>query len=434
MTPARYLIKNGRVIDPANKIDGVFDIAISDGKIEKIGVSLNEKCDKTIDAKNRIVVPGLVDMHTHLREPGREDKETVASGTRAGVRGGYTMVACMPNTEPPVDNPKTVKLLKDIIKKDALCGVAIVGAITLSRAGKKLADFTGMKKAGAIAVSDDGSSVGDKNLMLEAIRCAKAGDMLVIDHCEDAELSALGVVNKSYISTKMGLKGIARASEYEMIRRDIDLAEKCGACIHIAHVSCGESVDIIRKAKKRGVKVTAETAPHYFTLTEECCATYDTNTKMNPPLRSKEDVEAIKRGLSDGTIDAIATDHAPHTDSEKDVEFDFAPFGIIGLETALPLAVAELVEKKVLSWSALVEKMSLNPAKILGLAASGLRKGAPADITVIDPEREYTYKKDSIESKSKNSFFIGWSLKGRVTDVFVGGDLVMESESIRARR
>ncbi|MBU1037549.1 MAG: dihydroorotase [Candidatus Omnitrophica bacterium] len=433
MTPARYLIKNGRVIDPANKIDGLFDILISDGKIEKVGVSLDEKCDKTIDAKDKIIIPGLVDMHTHLREPGREDKETVASGTRAAVRGGYTMIACMPNTEPAVDNPKTVKLLKDIIKKDALCGVAIVGAITLSRAGKKLADFTGMKKAGAIAVSDDGSSVEDKDLMLEAMRGAKSGGMLVIDHCEDTKLSAFGMVNKSLISTKMGLKGITRASEYEMVRREIGLAEKCGGHIHIAHVSCGESVDIIRKAKKRGVKVTAETAPHYFALTEECCATYDTNTKMNPPLRSKEDVEAIKKGLSDGTIDAIATDHAPHTDSEKDVEFDLAPFGIIGLETALGLALAELVDKKTLSWSALVEKMSINPAKILGLAGTGLKKGAPADITVIDPNREYVYKKDSIESRSKNSPFIDWSLKGRVTDVFVGGDLVMESESIKAR-
>lgn len=433
MTLARYLIKSGRVIDPSNNIDGLFDILIADGRIEKIGVSLYEKCDKTIDAKDKIVIPGLVDMHTHLREPGREDKETIASGTRAAVRGGYTMVACMPNTEPAIDNPRAVKLLKDIIKKDALCGVTIVGAITLSRAGKKVADFTGMKKAGAMAVSDDGSSVEDKNLMLEAMRCAKAAEALVIGHCEDVKLSALGVVNKSFISTKMGLKGIARASEYEMVRRDIALAEKCGARIHIAHVSCGESVDIIRKAKKRGVKVTAETAPHYFALTEECCASYDTNTKINPPLRSKEDVEAIKKGLSDGTIDAIATDHAPHTDSEKDVEFDFAPFGIIGLETALGLAVAELVDKKVLSWSALVEKMSINPAKILGLTGAGLKKGAPADITVIDPNREYIYKKDSIESRSKNSPFIGWSFKGRVTDVFVGGDLVMESESIKAR-
>jgi dihydroorotase len=433
MTSARYLIKNGRVIDPANKIDGILDILISGGKIEKTGVSLGEKPDKVIDAKGRIVIPGLVDMHVHLREPGREDKETVASGSRAAVRGGYTTVACMPNTEPAIDNPKAVKLVRDIAKRDALCSVAIVGAITRARAGKKLADIAAMKSAGAMALSDDGSSVEDKNLMVEAMKSAKAAGMLVISHCEDVKLSAGGMINKGFTSTKMGLKGISRASEYEMVRRDIELAEKCGGRIHIAHVSCGESVDIIRKAKKRGVKVTAETAPHYFTLTEECCVTYDTNTKMNPPLRSKEDVEAIKKGLSDGTIDAIATDHAPHTDAEKDVEFDFAPFGIIGLETALSLALVELVEKKALSWSALVEKMSLNPAKILGLASSGLKKGAPADIAVIDPEKEYTYGKDSIESRSKNSPFIGWALKGKVTDVFVGGDLVMEKGSIKTR-
>ena len=430
----KYLIKNGRVIDPVNGIDGEVDILISGDKIEKIGEHLNEKYGKIINAKGKLIAPGFVDMHAHLREPGREDKETIASGTRAAVRGGFTTVACMPNTEPAIDNPKTVKLVKDIIKKDALCNVVIVGAITFSRLGKELTDFAGMKRSGAIAVSDDGSSVEDKSLMRRALKKAKINGMLVIDHCEDLRLSALGVINKGFISTKMGLKGIARAAEYEMVRRDIELAEKCGARIHIAHVSCGESVEVIKKAKKRGVKVTAETAPHYFTLTEECCVTYDTNTKMNPPLRSKEDVEAIKKGLSDGTIDAIATDHAPHTDSEKDVEFDFAPFGIIGLETALGLAVAELIEKKVLSWGKLIEKMSLNPAKILGIEAGGLKKGAPADIVIIDPREEYIYDKDSIESKSKNSPFAGWRLKGRITDVFVRGDLMMEGKSIKASK
>jgi len=431
----KYLIKNGRVVDPANKIDGELDILISGGKIEKTGASLSDKCDRVIDAKGKIVVPGLVDMHTHLREPGREDEETVASGTRAAVRGGFTTVACMPNTEPvAIDNPEVVKLVNDIVSKDALCGVAVVGAITLSRLGKKLTDFAGMKRSGAVAVSDDGSSVENKDLMRDAIKRAEAAGVLVIDHCEDAGLSTLGVVNKGFISTKMGLKGMPKASEYEMVARDVELAEKCGARIHIAHVSCGESVEIIRKAKKRKVRVTAEVAPHHFTLTEDCCQTYDTNTKMNPPLRSMEDVEAIKKGLSDGTIDVIATDHAPHTDSEKDVEFDFAPFGIIGLETALSLAISELVEKKVLSWSELIEKMSLNPAKILGIGHAGIKKGAAADITIIDPRVEYVYGKDSIESKSKNSPFIGWNLKGKVTDVFVGGSLVMDNGVIGARK
>ena len=430
----KYLIKNGRAIDPANGIDGEFDILVSGGKIEKIAARLNEKCDKTIDAKGRIIVPGLVDMHTHLREPGREDKETIASGTRSAVRGGFTTVACMPNTQPAIDDPKIVKLVKDIVKKDALCNVEIVGAITLSRLGKKLADLAGMKSSGAVAVSDDGSSVEDKGIMQDALKDCKANDMLLIDHCEDPRLSDLGMINKGFVSTKMGLKGIPAAAEYEMVKRDIELAEKCGARIHIAHVSCGESVEIIRKAKKRGVKVTAETAPHYFTLTDECCATYDTNTKMNPPLRTKKDVEAIKAGLADGTIDAIATDHAPHTDSEKDVEFDFAPFGIIGLETALGLAAMELVGKKVLSWSGLVEKMSVNPARILGIAHGGLKEGSVADIAIIDPDEEYAYDKSSIESRSKNSPFIGWRLKGRATDVFVRGELVMEGKSIKAAR
>ena len=430
----KYLIRGGRVISPADKIDGELDILISGGKIEKTGKGLTEKSDKVIDAGGKIVTPGLIDMHTHLREPGREDKETVASGTRAAVRGGFATVACMPNTEPAIDSPETVKILKDIIEKDALCNVAIVGAITVDREGKKIADFADMKRSGAIAVSDDGSSVEDKKLMCDALKSAKINGILVIEHCEDTKLSALGVINKGFVSTKMGLRGISGRSEYERIKRDIELAEKCASRIHIAHVSCKESVEIIRKAKRTGVKVTAETAPHYFALTEDCCVTYDTHTKMNPPLRTKEDVEAIKKGLADGTIDAIATDHAPHTDSEKDVEFDLAPFGIIGLETALSIAVTELIEKKVLSWSELIEKMSLNPAKILGLKTPSLKKEALADIAIIDPQKEYIYSKASIESKSKNSPFIDWRLKGKVTDLFVGGNLVMENEVIKGRK
>jgi dihydroorotase len=259
--------------------------------------------------------------------------------------------------------------------------------------------------------------------------CEKAG-LVLVDHCEDKALSGNGVMNKGFISTKMGLRGIPRESEYEAIRRDIDLAGKTKASIHIAHVSCKESVDIIRKAKRAGVRVTAETAPHYFSLTEDCCVTYDTNTKMNPPLRSKEDAEALKKGLSDGTIDVIATDHAPHTDSEKDVEFDFAPFGIIGLETALSLSVTELVDAGVLSWSGLIGKLSSNPAGILGIGRGSLKKGSPADIVIIDPDAKYTYSKESIESKSKNSPFIGWELKGRAVSVMVGGDIVMKDGRI----
>lgn len=429
----KILIKGGHVIDPANNIDGEFDILISDGLIENIAKDIHEKSATLIDAKNRIVAPGFVDMHTHLREPGREDKETIASGTRAAVRGGFTTIACMPNTDPAIDSPEVVRRVKDIVAKDALCNVKIVGAITLARGGKRLVDIKQMKDSGAIAVSDDGSSVSDRDLMGEALKSAKANNMLVIGHCEDAKLSARGVINKGFISTKMGLRGISAESEYSIVARDIELAESCGARIHIAHVSCKESVEIIRKAKKRGVKVTAETAPHYFTLTEECCVTYDTQMKMNPPLRSREDLEAIKKALADGTIDVIATDHAPHTDSEKDVEFDQAPFGIIGLETALSLAVTELIEAKIIGWCDVISKLSYEPASILGLGAGTLRKGASADVVMIDPAKEYTYKKDAIESKSKNSPFINWKLKGKVTDVLVGGIVVMRDEIIKGR-
>jgi len=426
----KYLIKNGRLIDPANKIDEICDLLISGGRVDKIGKGLDEKADETIDAKGRIVAPGLVDLHVHLREPGREDKETVASGTRAAVRGGFTSVACMPNTEPAIDSAEMVKKLGEIIKKDALCNVSIIGAITEGRSGKKLTDISGMKKAGVAAVSDDGSTVEDASLMLKVLKDCKESSVLLIDHCEDARISAEGVVNNGFISTKMGLRGISREAEYSVVKRDLALVKKSGAKVHIAHVSCRESVELIREAKKDGLAVTAETAPHYFSLTEDCCTTYDTNTKMNPPLRAREDAEAIKSGLADGTIDAIATDHAPHTDSEKDVEFDYAPFGIIGLETALNLGVMELVDKKILSWPQLITRMSSAPAGILGLERGNLKKGSVADIVVIDPAAEYVYDKDSVESKSKNSPFIGWKLKGRATHVFVGGKLLMKDGSI----
>jgi dihydroorotase len=268
--------------------------------------------------------------------------------------------------------------------------------------------------------------------MASALKSARKMSIPVLAHCEDKALSGKGVMNMGFISTKMGLRGIPRESEYAIVKRDIGLASKASAHIHIAHVSCRESVEIIRKAKKDGVSVTAETAPHYFSLTDDCCVTYDTNTKMNPPLRTTEDVEAVKAGLADGTIDVIATDHAPHTDCEKDVEFDFAPFGIIGLETALGLSVIELVEKKVLTWPGLISKLSSNPAAILGIGRQGLKKGSPADIVIIDPSAKYVYAKESIESKSKNSPFVGWELKGRAVAVLVGGRVVMEKGSVKA--
>lgn len=422
----RYLIKGGRVVDPVNKVDAVLDILVSDGKIEKVAGGLDAKVDGIINAKGRIVSPGLIDMHVHLREPGREDEETVKTGTRAAVHGGFTSILCMPNTEPPLDRPHIIKSLKEVIAKDALCSVYIAGTITEDRSGEKLADFEKLKMEGVFAVTDDGSSIQDAILMEEALKNAALFKLLLIEHCEETSLSLGGVMNKGLISTKAGLRGISAKSEYLAIERNIELAKKLAVRIHIAHVSCKESVEIIRRAKKDGVRVTAETAPHYFTLTDEACAAYDTNTKMNPPLRTAEDVDALKAGLADGTIDVIATDHAPHTDSEKDVEFDYAPFGIIGLETALSLGIAELVDKKVLSWSGLISKFSSNPAGILGAPTGSLKEGSPADITIIDPDEEYIFKKESIESKSRNSPFINWKFRGRATTVFVNGAIAMK--------
>lgn len=426
----KYLIKNGLVIDPLNKIEGQFDLLISGDKIERVAKSIGSAGAEIIDAKGKIVAPGLVDMHAHLREPGREDEETVRTGTRAAVKGGFTRIACMPNTEPAIDTPESIRALKAIIERDALAKVSIVGAITKGRIGKELVDLAAIKKEGAEAVSDDGSSVKDEGLLLEALKLSKSRSLLLIEHCEDTALSAGGVVNQGFVSTKMGLKGISRRSEYERVGRDISLAKKASCRIHIAHISCRESVELIRRAKCESIEVTAETAPHYFTLTEDCCAAYDTNTKMNPPLRGAEDVKAIVEGLRDGTIDVIATDHAPHTDSEKDVEFDFAPFGIIGLETGLSLSIMELVEKKALSWGELILKMSANPARIMGVAGGSLGEGKAADIVIIDATKDYIYKKEHIESKSKNSPFIDWRMKGRAASVFVSGTLVMKDGAI----
>ncbi len=430
------IIKNGYIIDPSNKREGVFDILIKGAKIKEVSKNIKAKDEEIIDAKKKIVIPGLIDMHVHLREPGREDIETVKSATGAAISGGITSICSMPNTRLSIDNSENLELLKGIIKKDAKAFVSIVGAITKGRKGKEIVDMKMMKEKGAIALSDDGDSIQDESVMLDALKKAKENNLLLISHCEDKTISKSGVVNEGIIATKLGLRGIPKKAEYEFVERDIELAKKAKAKLHIAHVSCKESVDMIRKAKRDGVRVSAETAPHYFSLQDECCVTYDTRTKMSPPLRSAEDVEAIKKGLIDGTIDAIASDHAPHGKHEKEIEFDLAAFGIIGLETSLALAIMNLVdphtkifgvgvEGKRLSWMRLVELMSANPAKILGLNHKGnLSPGSDADITIIDPEKKWVYTKDSIRSKSKNSPFINWQFKGKVAGVVVGGKIV----------
>ncbi|HOX54907.1 MAG: dihydroorotase [Candidatus Omnitrophica bacterium] len=420
----KILIKNGLVIDPANSINDVKDVLVDGGKISKVAKDIKESADTTIDATNKVVIPGIVDMHVHLREPGREDKETVETGTKAALKGGITSVLAMPNTEPAMDCAENIKKLKEIIKDTAQANVFISGAITVGRLGKELTDALRLKKEGAITITDDGSSVEDAELFLKQLENSAREKILVICHCEDKSLANKGVVNLGIISTILGLRGSPREAEYKRVERDINLAEKAGAAIHIAHVSCKESVDIISRAKKKGISVSCETAPHYFALDEEALMGYDTNLKINPPLRTKSDVAAIKQGLKDGTIDCIASDHAPHTENEKEIEFDRAEFGKIGLESSLAVSATELVKTKILTWPQLVEKMSLNPARILKIDKGTLGAGKDADITIISPDTEFIIKREEIVSKSKNSPFIGKKFTSKVDYTILSGKIV----------
>jgi len=430
----KLLIKNGRVIDPENNIDQIRDILAEDGKIAKVAQNIRNGADKVIDATGKIVMPGLVDMHVHLREPGREDKETIYSGTRAALKGGVTSVLAMPNTSPAIDTAENIKLLKCIIKKTAQANVFIAAAITKGRLGQELTEIARLQKEGAIAITDDGASVDNAQLMQEALKLAKKENILVICHSEDRSLSARGVVNLGLTSTRLGLRGISRESEYKRVERDIRLAEQAQAPVHIAHVSCQESIEIIAAAKKRGARVTCDTAPHYFSLSEEAVLGYDTNFKMNPPLRSADDVVALKQGLKNGVIDAIASDHAPHTENEKDIEFERAEFGVVGLETELVVAITELVDTGLLDWLGLAQKMALNPAKILGVSKGTLGQGSDADIIIIDPAQEWRVEKPDLISKSKNSAFLGKRLKGQVEYAILGGKIASKNENSRHPR
>lgn len=418
----KILIKGGMVIDPAAKFEGAADVLISDGKILEVRPGIKEPGASVIEAKGRIVVPGLIDIHTHLREPGHEEEETIATGTMAAAHGGVTTIFCMPNTHPPLDNAPAVEFVLMKAQKEGHVNVFPIGCITKDSAGEELAEIGVLKKAGVVAVSDDGSPVMNSQVMRRALQYTKMFNLPVIAHCEDKNLTKGGAMNDSHSSMVLGLRGIPKQSEEIMVSRDIMLTELTGGHLHIAHVSTAGSVELVRQAKKKGIKVTAETCPHYFSLTDEAVKDYDTNTKMNPPLRSQEDIEAIKKGLADGTIDCICTDHAPHTEEEKNKEYDLAPFGIIGLETMLALVNTELIDKKVLTWGQAVEKLAVNPAKIFGLAGRGtLKAGSIADITIIDPDKEYVFTAKDFVSKSKNSPFIGRKLKGRAEVTIVGG-------------
>lgn len=425
------LIKNGRVIDPANNIDDSLDILVEGTVIKKVAKAIKaEGSAKVIDAKGKIVAPGLIDMHTHLREPGFEYKETIKTGTMAAAAGGFTAICCMPNTNPINDNRAITDFILSKSAKEGIVNVLPIGAITKGSQGKALAEIGDMVNAGCVAISDDGKGVMDAEVMRRGLEYTKAFDIPVIAHCEDANLSSGGVMNEGFASTTLGLRGIPKAAEEVMVVRDIALAELTGARLHIAHVSSTGSVESIRTAKKRGVKVTCETCPHYFTLTEDAVIGYNTNAKVNPPLRTKEDVKAIKVGLKDGTIDIIASDHAPHAVHEKEIEFDYASFGMIGLETSLPL-ILNLVREDVLTLNDAIAKAAINPARLLKLKKGTLSEGADADITIIDTEKEWVVDVNNLKSKSKNTPFTGIKMKGMAVVTIVGGKIVYETGDIK---
>ncbi len=422
----KILIRNGHVIDPANGIDEVTNVFIDNGMISEVGVDayLDGLDMEVIDASGKIVAPGLVDMHVHLREPGQEYKEDIESGTKAAVFGGVTSVACMPNTDPVCDNEAVVTYIKSKAAEVGYANVYPIGAVSKGQEGKFLAEIGEMAFAGAVAVSDDGHPVENSGLMRRAIEYSQMFDVIVISHCEDMALGE-GDMNEGPVASAMGLRGISRAAEEVMAARDAIIAEAVGGRVHIAHISTKGSVEIIRQAKKRGVKITCETCPHYFALTEEACLGFNTNAKMNPPLRTAEDVAAIKEGLADGTIDCIVTDHAPHHPDEKECEFGLAKNGIVGLETSLGLGIKYLVKEGVLTMSRLIEKMSLNPSRILGISKGTLSPGHTADVVIFDPEKKWTVDITKLHSKGKNSPYDGFELFGKPEYVIVGGEIVI---------
>jgi dihydroorotase len=417
------LIKNGRVIDPSRNFDQVADVLLADGKVAAIGKRLTNKADQVIEAKGLVVVPGLIDMHVHLREPGNAEEETIASGSAAAVAGGFASVACMPNTEPAIDNPASAEYVFLQAARAGKANIYPIGAITRNREGKDIAEIGQLSRGGAVAFSDDGDSVQNAEVMRVALEYANMFNRPVISHCEDKNLSGPGVMNEGYVSMVLGLPGIPNASEEIMVSRDITLAQMSGGRLHIAHATTAGSVDLIRRAKKRKVRVTAEVCPHYLALTDEAVRTYDPNFKMNPPLRRAADQRALIRGLRDGTIDVIASDHAPHAPEEKDVEFSYAPFGVIGMETTLAVVLTRLFHKKLLGLSDLISKMTVAPARILNIPKGTLAVGADADVTLIDLNREWTVDVTKFNSKSRNCPFAGWKLRGKAVCTIVGGEV-----------
>ena len=429
----RLLLKNGIVVDPSQNLMGVRDVLIERdmgqgtwgrGRILAVAENIVAEDAEVIDCTGKLVVPGLVDMHVHFREPGEEHKETIATGSAAAIAGGFTTVCCMPNTKPPLDDVASIEFVLKRADGVGLCRVLPIGAVSVRLKHEQLTEMAAMKEAGAVAFSDDGEPIQDSGFLRKVLAYSKVCDAVVILHCEDKSLTAGGVMNEGLTALRLGLRVMPRAAEVTAIHRAIELAKQTGAKVHIAHVSVKEAIDLIRQAKEEGVQITAEVTPHHLTLTEEDIDDYDTNAKMNPPLRTAEDVAALREALIEGVIDCIATDHAPHAVEEKETTFDDAPFGIVGLETAVGVLWTELVHKANFPVVRLIEAMSTKPCHILGLDGGTLREGSRADVTVIDPETVWTVDAGKFRSKGRNTPYNGWTLKGKVVLTVCGGRIV----------
>lgn len=421
MASKTIIVKNGRVIDPSRDLDEIADVTLTGGKVASVGASPASPAAQVIDAAGKIVCPGLIDMHVHLREPGNEDAENIASGCAAAVAGGFTSIACMPNTSPAIDNEALVEFVYRQAARAGLCNVYPIGAITKGRAGQELAEMGQMVRAGAVAFSDDGGGVASSTVMFRAMQYISMFGKTVIQHCEDADLSSGGVMNGGLTATRLGLPGIPSMAEEMMLQRDLLIARNTQCRYHVAHVSTAGGVELVREAKKRGIPVTAEVCPHHLLLTEQYVETYDTNYKVNPPLRTQADVDACLAGVADGTIDCLATDHAPHGLEDKEHDFQNAPFGMIGLEAALGLFVKALIQPGHLGWPAMIEKLTAAPARVLGLKKGTLAIGADADVTIIDPGLSWVVEASTFRSRSRNCPYDGWPLTGRATHSIVGG-------------
>jgi dihydroorotase len=425
---SRLLVAGGRLVDPSQELDAKLDVLLKDGVVERLGEGLRVRDAKRIDAKGLVVCPGFIDLHTHLREPGREDKETIATGTRAAAAGGFTAVCAMPNTHPVNDSAGITRAILEKARSEGAVRVYPIGAITRGQQGVELAEYGDLQEAGCVAVSDDGKPVASARVMRRALEYARGFGLVVIDHCEETTLAEQACMNEGPVSTKLGLRGAPAAGEAIMVERDVLLAELTGGRVHIAHLSAAGSVDAVRRGKARGVLVTAEVTPHHLFLTDAAVseAAYDTNTKMNPPLRSEADRLAVLEGLRDGTIDCIATDHAPHTGDDKNVEYDQAAFGIVGLETAVPLCLDRLVGAGVVALPQLVALLSTRPARVLGLPGGTLAPGSPADLTLLDLARRRAVDPGRFESRSRNTPFAGWTLRGWPAMTIVAGRVVWQ--------